>query len=782
MGKFKRAILLSFRTKVILPIIGVMVLLMATSMWLVNQRVTRQLQSEAAQQLTTADAVLRHSQQMRMDNVLSFYRKIESESRFRAIATLFNPDSEQLSEAAQKTIRAFLNALTQEKFSDVILLGAPNGQRLAEAGDTWVKINEFDAACARFIARSATNGITAGLVRNGDQLLDVVAVPVLVRDVVVATFVFGIKDTLADDVRKLARSEVLLLSDGRIVASTPREREIELTLSQQIIKDGGIGKIEQVIFNDEHFLCLRGTFMSPGDSNLGYLILSSYEKPLQVLRQTQQLIVVVGVMAIIIGMAIVWIYVRRVTEPLEDLREHAEAVGKGDFTRRADLESHDEFGDLANAFNQMTENLKISRQQLETTVETLKTTQAQLVQSEKLSGIGEFVAGVAHELNNPLTSVIGFSELLLESEPTSRQKRHLDLVYTSALRCQKIVQSLLSFSRRHAPERKLVCVNGLIEAAVDILAYQMRTSNIEVVTNLDPKLPQAMVDSHQIQQVFLNIVNNARQAIEAHQPKGRVCVSTGVAGTRIRVTIQDDGPGIRPENLSKVFDPFFTTKDVGKGTGLGLSLCYGIVKEHNGTIQVRSKPGEGAIFIIEFPIATDTDYKTKEQVVAPAAPPKVQPNGGSGRKVLVIDDETAILQMVTEVLSRSGYQVDAFSDGESALKRLREQKYDLAVSDWKMPGLNGQQVFERMLTIDPVLAKRLIFMTGDVINDRIQKFLEDHKKICLEKPFLLSQFEEALNKVLPKDGDRRDAAIPAVKAAESQPTVASNPHPQVPSA
>jgi len=270
--------------------------------------------------------------------------------------------------------------------------------------------------------------------------------------------------------------------------------------------------------------------------------------------------------------------VGRVTQPLRDLRDTAEAVGRGDFSRRVEVRYEDECGELARVFNQMTHNIKQSRETLEATVETLKTTQAQLIQSEKLSGIGEFIAGVAHELNNPLTSVMGFSELLQNAEVKPREKRYLEMVHKSALRCQKIVQALLGFARRSAPERKAVCLNSLVEAAVEILAYQLRTSNVEAVVNLAPNLPQAMVDPHQIQQVFVNLINNARQAIEAHQPKGTIKITTSADGENVRVVIQDNGPGISQENLSKIFDPFFTTKEVGKGTGLGLSLVYGIIK------------------------------------------------------------------------------------------------------------------------------------------------------------------------------------------------------------
>jgi len=753
MGKLKRAILLNFRTKVIVPVVAVMILLMATSMWLINGRVTRQLQGQAAEQLATADAVLGYAQKLRADSLLSSYRKVESQPMFVAHAALFDPAQGGLSDAARKNVREFLIKMINENLAKVIMVAPVDGPSLCVADDAWINIDDFKSACSSLAASAMTNGALAGTVRNGNQLLDVVAVPLRLRDEVMATFVFGTENTLRDDIHELAKGEVLLMVDNQPIVTSVRERELESLLANQIsnASKSGRGTIDKLTLNGEHFLCLSGNLKtSRATGQLSYMILSSYEKPLQVLRDTQQLILLVSIAAIAIGITIVWIYVRRVTEPLDDLREHTEAIGKGDFTRRVELDSRDEFGDLAEAFNHMTENLKLSRQQLEATVETLKTTQAQLIQSEKLSGIGEFVAGVAHELNNPLTSVMGFSELLQLDETNPQQKRHLEMVHKSALRCQKIVQSLLSFSRRHQPERKLVCVNGLVEAVVEILAYQMRTSNIEVITQLDPKLPQAMVDQHQIQQVFLNIVNNARQAIEEHRPKGCVRISSGVAGRNVRVTIQDDGPGIRDENLSKLFDPFFTTKEVGKGTGLGLSLCYGIVKEHGGTIQVRSKYGEGATFMIELPIATDTEHKSKQKAAEPTGAAKKH-LPGNGRKVLVIDDEEPILQMVSEALSRSGYQVDVASDGESALKRLNNRRYDLAICDWKMPGLNGRQVYERIRTTDSALSERLIFMTGDVINDRIQEFLKQEKKLCLSKPFSLTEFENAIQQALPKN-------------------------------
>jgi two-component system NtrC family sensor kinase len=339
---------------------------------------------------------------------------------------------------------------------------------------------------------------------------------------------------------------------------------------------------------------------------------------------------------------------------------------------------------------------------------------------------------------------MGFSELLAKSDVDSKHKRHLEMIHKSAARCQKIVQNLLSFARHHQPERKLVCVNKLIEDASDILQYQMRTSNIQLIMEVDPNLPKAMVDPHQMQQVFLNLINNSRQAIEEFRPNGWIRVRTEVSGENVRILIRDNGPGISAENISKIFDPFFTTKMVGKGTGLGLSLCYGIIKEHGGSIHASSKLGSGAAFVIELPIAVESGETISDQEIL--LPDKS--DEGTGRKVLVIDDEELILQMVSEVLGRCGYEVDVAGDGETALNRMRYGSYDLALCDWKMPGLNGQQVYERLRSINPVMSERMIFITGDVINVHTQNFLRERNKVCLSKPFSVAEFRTAITQAL----------------------------------
>jgi signal transduction histidine kinase len=747
----------SFRTKVLAPVIVVMVFIIALSMWQPNLLIKEQIRESAAEQVKTSEAALKITQQTRADELLLRYRNVENEPRVKAAASaeLFNSGKSELDSDQQNTLLGVLRNFIKEGLCDVVVLTPRVGQPLAVAGDPQFNIIVFEASCSNSIEKAFQNQSAVETVQNNGRLFDVVTIPISVEDTnsIVGTITFGVENSMAQEFLKLTQSELVLLSDGLVVDSTLTNADLEKSLPEQFAQMTSHGQNEndpeQIILGHEHFLCLAGWLGEPGEPHrIGYLILSTYEKPLQALQSARQMILLVSFLSILFGAAVIWFLINRVTRPLRELRDSAEAVGRGDFSRRVPVRSKDECGELAVSFNQMTENVQQSRVQLEKTVETLKSTQAQLIQSEKLSAVGEFVAGVAHELNNPLAAVLGFSEMLKETEVAETPRRYLDMIYKSAQRCQKIVQSLLSFARRHQPEHKPVSVNKLVEAVLEIVAYPLRTSNIEVVTKFDPKLPVVMADEHQIQQVFLNIVNNARQALETHQPQpnGRIKITTETCEPNIRVIIQDNGPGIAEENLRRIFDPFFTTKEVGKGTGLGLSLCYGMIKEHGGNIKPSSRPGEGATFTIELPIAYD--FGGAIETLPTAGAEKPDPREGAGKKILVIDDEESILQMIHDGLSRSGYRVDTVADGETALQRLKENHYDAVFCDWKMPGLNGRQVYERLRATNPGLCRRVIFITGDVINEQMQKFLEVEKRPCLAKPFKLAELRNVIKAVL----------------------------------
>jgi signal transduction histidine kinase/CheY-like chemotaxis protein len=750
MSRFRRFLAVSFRAKVLVPVIFVMICLLAVTALVVNWRINKQFENEARATLAHADEGFMEWRNQRNGNLITRTKNLREDPRFQNSIL-----------KGEKFIQQNLPDILSAAGSGVDLMAFTSAKKKligAYPEDPLLSIPtaEFEAASDTAVELALKGQDNADIIHVGEKLYAIVSIPVPNANGDAAGALTGgmeIGQKVADEISHFTRSKIVLLAGNHVIAHTlsttdANRRFVNLfrNLSLGVRSADGPFEMKKELFDGDHYYCTAGRFNPNSAGSPGYLLLYSYEESWRALQTTQKILVAANAIAIVLGSLLICFLVGMVTRPLRELRDTAEAVGRGDFSRRVKVRYDDECGELARVFNRMTENLKHSRAQLESTVETLKTTQAQLIQSEKLSGIGEFIAGVAHELNNPLTSVMGFSELLQNASVAPAEKRYLEMIHKSALRCQKIVQALLGFARRSTPERKAVCVNQLAEAAVEILFYQLRTSNVEAILNLDPNLPHAMVDPHQIQQVFVNLINNARQAIEAHQPKGRIKVSTEQIDGHVRIIIQDNGPGISEQNLSKIFDPFFTTKEVGKGTGLGLSLVYGIIKEHGGSIVPRSRPGEGATFTIELPVTAKP-----AEVAVEISDPMIQLGKGRegvGKRVLVIDDEEPILQMVREALTPQGYEVDIAPDGVTALRCLAEKQYDVALCDWKMPGLSGQQVYERARAVNPALSDRIIFITGDIINERTRKFLEQQNKICLPKPFTIAEFRLAIKKVL----------------------------------
>ena len=222
--------------------------------------------------------------------------------------------------------------------------------------------------------------------------------------------------------------------------------------------------------------------------------------------------------------------------------------------------------------------------------------------ADRLASIGELAAGTAHELNNPLTSVIGFSQLLMEKDIPDDIREDVKLIYNEAQRAADVTKNLLTFARKRAPVKQLIQINNIIEDVLKLRAYEHKVNGIEVKRRLAHDLPEIMVDYFQMQQVFLNIIINAEYFMTEAHNRGTLTITTKKHNSSVRISIADDGPGIPQENLSRIFDPFFTTKEAGKGTGLGLSICHGIVAEHGGQIYARSQPGKGATFVVELPI------------------------------------------------------------------------------------------------------------------------------------------------------------------------------------
>ncbi|NPV09427.1 MAG: response regulator [Anaerolineae bacterium] len=375
----------------------------------------------------------------------------------------------------------------------------------------------------------------------------------------------------------------------------------------------------------------------------------------------------------------------------------------------------------------------------------LQEMQDQLVQAEKLSAVGELVSGVAHELNNPLTAVIGYAELLRSELADEQTRKDVENILRSAERSRRIVRNLLTFARRQRTERRMVDVNEIIRQTIEIQAYQLRVDNITVETQLEPDLPFTAADSSQLQQVFLNVIMNAHQAIRSIRDRGKITVTSRLARPDvIRISIEDDGPGVAPEIAGRIFDPFFTTKEVGVGTGLGLSICYGIVSGHGGRIWVDSPPGGGATFIIELPV-----QKVVASVDKPAEPP---PEIYAGTRVLVVEDEVAVAAVLHRLLTKKGCQVESVGSAVEALQRLESGRYDVIISDIRMPGMSGIALWEQLRTERPEQASKVIFVTGDMASVDTSEFLRSAGQPVLPKPFGADELARAMADIQVKRG------------------------------
>ena len=365
--------------------------------------------------------------------------------------------------------------------------------------------------------------------------------------------------------------------------------------------------------------------------------------------------------------------------------------------------------------------------------------QAQM--ASRLATVGEMASGIAHEINNPLTAVIGYADLVLGRDIPQDIKEDVRIIHNGAKRVADIIKRLLAFARQYQPERTYLDINDIIKTTLELRAYELETSSIKVTTNLAPDLPRTMADAGQLQQVFLNLIINAETEMGLAHGGGKLSVKTGTVDNTIRISFKDDGPGITKENLERIFNPFFTTREVGKGTGLGLSLSHGIIAEHNGRIYAKSKPGKGATFIVELPVITEE--KQLEMAEPAEEVKKVAP-----ARILVVDDEPAICQLLKRVLTGEGHEVETVTSAGDALEKMKGTRYNLILLDIKLPGKSGIELYKHIKKIAESLARRVVFITGDVMGTDTRNFLSRTKAPYITKPFDVEQLKRDLNQML----------------------------------
>ena len=382
--------------------------------------------------------------------------------------------------------------------------------------------------------------------------------------------------------------------------------------------------------------------------------------------------------------------------------------------------------------------------ELQENLEQLQETQAQLMQADKLKALGTLLSGMAHELNNPL-STIQLSVQLMKRQHTLPDgvRKRLDAMEEECDRASRIIRDLLVFARRKPPERRQTDVNEVIRASLALQAPDFELSHIRVTNDLSP-LPLILADAHQLQQVLLNLFTNATHAMRTHAGLGVLHVRSTRQGNEIVLQVEDDGPGIPGEHLGRIFDPFFTTKGAGEGTGLGLSLSIGIIEAHGGRMAAENVPGRGARFTLRLPVG-DAVEALATTTAGPAETPATSTRQAS---VLVVDDEERLRTILNDVLKSLGHRVDEAASGTQAMEKLTGGAYDLVMLDLRLPDIDGRAVWQWIGERQAALSGRVVFMTGDTMSPETQRFLHDSGRPVLTKPLTIDRVRVVVDDVL----------------------------------
>jgi len=385
-------------------------------------------------------------------------------------------------------------------------------------------------------------------------------------------------------------------------------------------------------------------------------------------------------------------------------------------------------------------------------------TEAQLQQAEKLTAMGQLVSGVAHEINNPAAIISGFAQTLLLDELKTEHREMLQMVYDEATRIGRITSNLLAFARAGGKQRTLVDLNDIVRRTCALRSYHLSTLNITVALELDPGEPKIWADASEVQQILLNLLINAEQALMTVDTSRTITLRSRADEREVVLELADSGPGIPSEIRGKIFDPFFTTKPEGVGTGLGLSICYGIAQEHGGRIWVDSEPGHGACFSVALPRDPRQDARAPlEATPTPSAPNAPSPAAGA-LTVLVVDDETALRNALLRFLTRRGIQGQGVADGAAALGALRQRTFDVIISDVRMPGMSGREFLERLRHDRPEMVRRLVFSTGDTFAADTAALIKESRVPTVTKPFDFAALERVIRKVAARETPARPMA------------------------
>lgn len=377
---------------------------------------------------------------------------------------------------------------------------------------------------------------------------------------------------------------------------------------------------------------------------------------------------------------------------------------------------------------------------------TARVQREQLQQNEKLAALGTLLAGVAHELNNPLCVIMHQATILERALSDDPRQARINMILQAVRNCSRIVKNFLALARHDPPRRVPVSINDVVRAAIDLVAYGLRVDNIDLTLDLAEAVPAVPADPQQLERVVINLVSNAQYALRS-RPEPRKLILRSIvdaAGKQVILHVADNGGGISPEIRSRIFDPFFTTKPTGEGTGLGLALCHGIISAHKGTIAVSSEADSGTTFVISLPAGStvEADVNAALSVIPPA--PAV--------RILIVDDDPDVATSLSDVLSAQGHKVEVADTSRAALQRIETGAYAVVITDMRMPDLDGPALYREVTARRPLLEKSFLFITGDSFSKETNRFLKETGAVYLNKPCTFEEIESAVNKVLRRSG------------------------------
>jgi len=469
-------------------------------------------------------------------------------------------------------------------------------------------------------------------------------------------------------------------------------------------------------------------------------------------RRLYLLLAVFGLFATLALLQFRRFHQREIWRPLDELRRMVTEIRRGNLDVRGNVPGSIEFGALVKGFSEMAGELREMRDSLEQKVRErtaeLENSQHELAQAAKLSSLGQLVSGVAHEVNNPLTSILGFSELALtrtQLDPGLRVQ--LQTIRDEAVRLKNLVACLSTFARRGTQRTARLDLRQALDRLVNLRRYQLGANNIELHFDRPPGPVWVEGDLDLLVQVLFNLVLNSEQAIQSCRTRGDIWLGCGVETGRAWATVRDNGAGMSPAVRERIFDPFFTTKPIGQGTGPGLSISHGIIQQHRGSISAESVEGQGTNMRIVLPVADPPKSAGSEPAHSESAAMENR-DAWSGPLALVIDDEPAISQLVGQFLESRGWRAIILNDSTAVEASLAEQPFALVICDLKMPGMNGLDVLRLLRQKQPKLALRFLLMTGNLADAEQLQNVELAGIPILRKPFALSRLAESLDSLL----------------------------------